>query len=195
MKKDSAPRLVKLSDHGIRSWNYYWHFRHELKMTEAELRIVGVEGDTLYVRPELIEPLKEADKRFRKHSFELVVKDAYRSPELYALAYRKRQARWGRKATDRLYNMKDMPHRSGLVVDVSLVDSKNGQEVRMRDPKQDDDGAQSIGFYQDKSDAVSREYQRLQDLLIEVMLSVGFELGIKREFWHFEFPDESEPVQ
>lgn len=180
--------LVSLKQSGLRVWNYYWHFRHELKMSEDELRAAGIEGDDLFIRPELIEPLKEVDAKFRKHGYELIVKDAYRSPELYELAYRKRHARWGKKATDRLYNMKDKPHTSGLVVDVNLVDPKTGEQVRMRDPKHDDEGAQTIGYYKDKADPVSREYQRLQDLLIETMLAVGFKLGVKKEFWHFEYP-------
>ncbi|HEY8108846.1 MAG TPA: M15 family metallopeptidase [Patescibacteria group bacterium] len=186
----TPPKLVSLRGSGLRVWNYYWHFRHELKMSEDELREVGIEGDDLFIRPEVIGPLKEADAKFREHGYELIVKDAYRSPELYELAYRRRHAVYGQAATDRLYNMRDRPHMSGLVVDVNLVDPETGEQVKMRNPKHDDEGAQTIGFYKGKQDPVSREYERLQDLLIEVMLSVGFKLGVKREFWHFEYPVE-----
>lgn len=192
MTKDVAkpPQLVSVRESGIRCWNYYWHFRHELKMSEDELREVGIEGDELFVRPELAEPLKEADRKFREHGYELIVKDAYRSPELYELAYRKRHAVYGKTATERLYNMKDKPHLSGRAIDVNLVDPRTGEQVKMRDPKHDDDGAQTIGYYKDKGDATSKEFQRLQDLLIDTMLSIGFRLGKKREFWHFEYPVE-----
>ncbi len=186
-KKSRRPTsLVSVRKAGLRQINYYWTKQEELSITAEELSAAGVDGNDTYLRLEVIEPLKTANKKLKKHGFELIVKDGYRSPELYHLAHRKRTARWGKEATERLLNMERMPHASGLVVDVNLVDLQTGKEVKMRDPKDDDQGAQFIGFYKDRTDVRSQEFERRQDLLIGTMLSVGFELGVKREFWHFE---------
>ena len=79
-----------------------------------------------------------------------------------------------------------MPHATGLAVDIGLLDLKTGKELMMRN-KDDDPEAYLIDYYRNKKDSQSAEFQRLQDILISTMTSVGFSVGEKGEFWHFEW--------
>lgn len=183
---NEKPILVSLLDYGLKGINFYWTRKDRFNLSEAELNSAGVFNDHAYVDEVIIFPLKEANNIFAKHGYELLIKDAYRSPELYKLIQQKRYEIHGKEHTDKLLNLETMPHSTGRVVDVSLVDIKSGEELMFRDSA-DDPEAWFVDFYRDKADERSREFQRLQDLLIETMLSVGFKLGSKREFWHFEF--------
>lgn len=178
-------RLVSTSTHGIKGLNYYWSRRERYKITEDELHAAGVEDGDAYVAEELIPHLLSANEKLVPHGFELIVKDGYRPPAMYALIQRKRYETRGKEETDLLLNMETMPHASGYVVDVNLVRLDTGAELMLRDSK-DDPGAFFIDFYKDKEDAQSMEFQRLQSLLIATMQSCGFLIGVKREFWHFE---------
>ncbi len=183
--------LVKLSDYGIKGENYYWSRRERYNLTEQELHTVGVFDGGAYVDENIIFPLQKANEIFNAMGYELIVKDAHRSPDLYKLVQAKRYILHGKELTDKLLNVVTMPHSSGRTVDVSLLDLKNGQEVRMRNSEDDPNGGYLIDYYKGRSDLASREFQRVQELLREVMLSVGFQLGIKKEFWHFEYPLKS----
>jgi D-alanyl-D-alanine dipeptidase len=179
-------RLVNLADFGIRGMNYYWVRRANFNVSEEELRSVGVTGNIVQVDVKLISKLKAANRLFRKHGYEIIVKDGYRIPELYKLIQKKRYENDGKEITDRTLNAISMPHATGLVVDINLVSLDTGKEVKLWDKADWPEGS-FIGFYQYKKDAQSRRYQKLQDLLIKTMLKLGFKLGSKKEFWHFEY--------
>ena len=158
-------------------------------MKGEELATARVTDEHAYVDESLIQPLKNAQSKFAEKGYELIVKDAYRSPELYFLIQKKRYELRGKYETDKLLNMETMPHLTGKAIDVNLIDLKTGLGVKMRNP-QEDPVAFFIDFYKDKNDKISQEYQRLQQLLVSVMLSVGFQLGSKSEFWYFEYHKE-----
>ncbi len=139
-------KLVNLSDYGIKSINYYWDRREKFDLTEEELRSIGVTGNSAQVDEKLIPKLKEANKIFKKSGYELIVKDGYRSPELYLLVQRKRYEIDGKENTDKTLNTDRMAHSTGLVVDINLVDLKTGQEVEAWDKKDWPDGV-FIDFY------------------------------------------------
>ncbi len=178
--------LVNLSDYDIKGINYYWERRKNFDLSEAELKKVGVVGNNAQVDEKLIPKLKEANKIFKKCGYEIIVKDAYRSPELYKLVQKKRYENDGKKVTDRTFSNTRMPHSSGLAVDINLIDLKTRQEVEMWDKTDWPDGI-FINYYRENKDAKSKEYQRLQDLLVENMLKLGFKLGKRKEFHHFEY--------
>ena len=75
-------------------------------------------------------------------------------------------------------NIAEMPHASGLVVDVCPWDQILDKQIYTR---KGDDGntAFFINFYRDKEDALSKQYQELQDFLIVTMLEKVFRLGGK----------------
>lgn len=181
-------KLVSTADYGIKGFNHYWTKRDFYNMTEVELNAAGVTNGNAYVDESLIPLLQQVNEVLKPQGYGIIVKDGYRSPELYKLIQTKRYEMFGKEQTDRILNTITMPHSNGRTVDVSLSDIKTGEEVPMRNKKDDPDNF-FIDFYRHKEDSESKEYQRLQDLLIKTMLSVGFKLGTKNEFWHFEIPN------
>ena len=87
--------------------------------------------------------------------------------------------------------MEKMPHANGLTIDVNLIDLSTGEEVKMRNPEQDPP-AFFVDFYRNSTNPQEQEFQKLQDILVQGMLSAGFVLGSKKEFWHFEYPLKGE---
>lgn len=179
-------KLVNVADYGIKGINYYWDRKDKFNLSEDELRSVGVNGNYAQVDEVLIPLLKKANESFATYGYELIVKDGYRSEEQYQLVKEKRYAKDGQENTDKTFNPVRMPHGTGRVVDINLVDLKTGEEVETWDKKDWPDGV-FVDFYKDKTDEPSQEYQRLQTIILETMLGLGFKLGIKNEFWHFEY--------
>lgn len=178
-------KLVATADYGVKGVNHYWDKRDFYGMSEQELNDAGVHDNKAYVDESLIPLLNKANEVLRPKGYEVIIKDAYRSPELYRLIRDKRYIMFGKEQTDKILNMTDMPHSNGRTIDVSLVEIKTGNEVPMRN-KKDDPHNFFINYYKDRKDAESVEYQRLQDLLVNALLPLGFMLGSKNEFWHFE---------
>ncbi|MDO8507228.1 MAG: hypothetical protein Q7S53_01530 [bacterium] len=179
-------RLVNLSDFGIKSINYYWERRKNFNLSEAELFEVGITGNEAQVDERLIPKLKEANEIFKKYGYEIIIKDAYRSPELYRLVQKKRYENDGKEITDRTLNAVTMPHATGLAVDINLIKLSDGEEVEMWDKADWPEGI-FVDYYRDRKDTKSQEYQGLQDLLVDNMLGLGFRIGSKKEFHHFEY--------
>jgi D-alanyl-D-alanine dipeptidase len=177
--------LVYLQDYDIKGINYYWARRELFKLSVEELHSVGVFDERPQLDASVIKNLQAANKALKNHGYELFIKDAYRSPELYNLVFAKRSIQFGKDQTSRIFNLTDMPHASGTTLDASLLDLDTSQEIDMRN-KADDPEAYFIDFYKDKPDLTSQEYQRLQVLLRTTMLEAGFRLGTKNEYWHFE---------
>jgi len=182
------PQFVNVGNYGIKGFSYYWTRRKRLNITEDELRTAGVHDGHAYVRKEIVRPLRLANKTLKLFGYKMVVKDGLRPPAAYELAQRKLYASRGQELTDATLNMEKMPHASGLVVDIGLIDLATGKEVWLRKGADDKLGAWRIGYYAGKDDAESVEFQRLQTILIGAMISAGFVLGSKGEFWHFEYP-------
>lgn len=178
-------KLVKLADYKIEGYNYHVVSASLFKITQKELHAIGITEAAAYVDEKLIEPLQKANQLLKQHSYKLLVKDGYRSTELYELAAKKRRAHHSAKQTKQLMNLKNMPHATGLAVDVGLISLKNGHEVTLRNFRDGLD-AKFIGYYHNRRGRQSREYQRRQDLLHKVMKRAGFKLGVKNEIWHFE---------
>lgn len=179
--------FVNVGDFGIEGVNYYWTRRDRLNISEEELHEAGVHDEHAYVRHELIEPLLRADKSLRTWGYRMIVKDALRPHAAYELAQKKLYEKQGKELTDAMLNMVKMPHASGLAVDISLISLETSQEVWLRNGNHDKDGGWRIGYYMGRDDPASLEYQRLQTILIGTMISAGFVLGSKNEFWHFEY--------
>lgn len=183
--------LVFLDDHGLRGSNFYWHKAEAYGLSQEELTDVGVTDGRVKIHKNLVEPLKQVNRDFlQKLGYSLHVKEGYRSPGLYRLVYDKRVQTFGQEMTDRLLNIKDMPHATGLSVDVALWDDTSNREVFMRDGK-DDPEALFIDFYKDKTDEKSVYYQNLQERVVDIMQTNGFRLGKRREYFHFNYqPDQ-----
>lgn len=182
------PNLVDITKYGLAGQNFYFSRRHDYNLSLAELESVGVIDNHPWLDHDLIPPLQEANRIFAVRNYELFIKDAYRSAELYRLVRDKRYAIHGRKSTDATLNAERMIHASGRALDIALVDKKTGQEVEMR-RREDGIEAFFVDFYKNKPDSRSQHYQQLQVYLRETMLGLGFVLGSLKEYWHFELPD------
>jgi D-alanyl-D-alanine dipeptidase len=182
--------LVHIDQVGLLGTDFYWH-KHEAKGITKEEILSVLSDDRVLVHRDIINPLIEADKKFQERGLRLYIKEGYRSKDLYELIYRKRVEKFGQEETDSILNMKDMPHASGRTVDIAFWDEKNNKEVYLR---KGEDGIPALfaDFYKGKDDAESREYQELQEFLISTMQDLGFRLGVKREYFHFDYkPDIS----
>lgn len=180
----SELNLVDIRSFGIEGINFYWANRERYNISLEELEAAGVIDDGVYLDASLVEPLKKVNEILKPQGYKIFVKDAYRSPELYRLAFDKRSQMEGGNTF--LLNMERMPHSWGKVVDVTLADLVTGQELKMRDNKLDPDGGYKFGYYADKKDPESLEYHILQKIMMDAMFAAGFTLGLKEEFWHFE---------
>jgi len=177
--------LVKSTDYGIKGVNYYWTRRERYNLTEAELIAAGLANGDAYIDEGLVEALQHANSEFKKLGYEIIIKDGYRSPEVYKLVQAKRYAQQGKEVVDSFLNVERAIHATGRAVDISLLNLKTGQELYFRDGK-DDPEAFFIDYYKDRTDDAGREFQRRQDMLITIMADCGFVLGTKKEYWHFE---------
>lgn len=182
--------LVYIDEYGLLGTNFYWHKYEAKGMTKEDILSAGLTSDRVQVHKDIIEKLAQADKEFQSRGYKAYLKEGYRSKSLYEIIYKRRVEKFGKEETDRLLNMEGMPHAKGLSVDIALWDPVEDKEVYMR---KGEDGVDAlfINFYKDKEDELSKKYQELQDWVIETMLDLGFRIGTKREYFHFDYrPDE-----
>ncbi len=178
--------LVSIRDHNLLGSNFYWHKFANHGLTKEDIISAGVVDDQVYVHKDLIPQLLAVDKQLQLRGWRLYVKEGYRSKKLYEIVYERRVAKYGKAETDNLFNMDAMPHASGTSVDVAIWDEKTNQEVFLR---RSEDGAPAlyIDYYKVKEDPDAKKYQELQEYLIGLMLDHGFQIGTKKEYFHFDY--------
>jgi len=184
-----APTLVCAQRWGIPGANYYFANRERWTISLDELADVGIMDEYSYVHPDLIMPLTKVMNTLMHHGYGMTLEDAYRSPETYALVRSKVAAQKGEEFVRRLFSFDTLPHATGRAVDVALVDLKTGKKVWLRNDGRDGIEASFVGFYRDRQDPESRNYQARQDILHDAMREAGFVFGTKLETWHFELPE------
>ncbi len=188
----NTPSLVYIDDYGLIGSNFYWYKYESKGLTKEDIQAAGLTSDRVQVDTALIEPLQKVEYGLRPFGYRLYIKEGYRSRSLYEVVYKRRVEKFGKAETDSLLNMNDMPHAHGRSVDVALWDIAKDKEVYLRSGD-DGTGALFIHFYKDKQGEEARRYQELQDLLITHMMTQGFRLGTKREYFHFDFRPEMLP--
>ena len=176
--------LVRSDDFGITSRHYYYLERDRYDLSLEDLASVGITDGNCRIGRVLIPTLIKAQSQFRSLGYDLIIKDGYRSPELYRLVYGKRVARYGKEHTDSLLNIDRMIHAKGNVVDIDLT-PLDGSKMMLR-AAADGVPAHFYGFYKKKSDSHSIVYQSNQDMMKTVMFGFGYEFGSLIEYWHFE---------
>lgn len=181
--------FVYIDEYGLLGSNFYRANRHKTDATDEELRAVGLTDSRVRVHKDIVNILVDIDKKFQEKGYRLYIKEGYRSKKLYELVYKKRVERFGKERTDRLINMKDMPHSTGKTVDVALWDPKENKEIFLRNGADGDD-AYFINFYKNKKDEQSRRFQELQDFVINTLQDYGFRVGVKGEYFHFNYRPE-----
>jgi D-alanyl-D-alanine dipeptidase len=181
-----ANELIPIGQYGLLGSSFYWNRYADYGLTREDLISVGMRDDQIYVSPEIIPVLLKIDKELQSRGWRLYLKEGYRSKELYKLLYERRVAKYGQEMTDKLLNIKDMKHSSGLSVDVTIWDTVKNQEIHLR---RSGDGPESllIDFYKDSTDPEGQRCQELQKYLIETMIKHGFKLGERKEYFHFDY--------
>lgn len=191
MAKDNRNNnFVYIDDHGLLGSNFYWRKGIETGITKDDLARVGLVDERVLVHEDIIESLKKADDVLHAKSFRLYISEGYRSKELYRFINEKIEAKMGKHETARILNMKDMPHSSGKSVDVSLWDENKNNFTPLRNKKHGFD-AYFVDYYKNSESEEEKEYQRLQEMIINLMQDCGFRLGTKREYFHFNYEPNS----
>jgi D-alanyl-D-alanine dipeptidase len=183
--------LVSIKNYDLLGSNFYWNKYAVHGLTKEDILEAGIVDDQVYVSEEIIPALLAVDKELQKNGWRLYVKEGYRSPAVYEIVYKRRVAKYGKEATDRLINMNDMPHASGKTVDVAIWDAVQNIEVWQRGAEE---GIENlfINFYRNSETLEGKRFQELQDYLIGLMQENGFRLGSKGEYFHFDFKPETE---
>ncbi len=183
--------MHKLSDY-FRCVNYYaGESGRDLRnldgspLTDNDLkRLFIAEINEIYVSPLLIPKLVMVKEAFRTHNIGLVIKDGFRSLELYKMIIemrrRKGQQVEGIISTDRF------PHATGLAVDVTLFDLRTGKDIWNRDEVKDGQGSRFLNFYQSATDEIGRNFHRIQTLMKEIFGRSDMVAGQLNEVWHWE---------
>ncbi len=183
--------FVYIDDYGLKGINFYWQNYEAKGLSKEDVLAAGVTSARVQVHKDIIQPLLEVNNIFQDRGYELFIKEGYRSKALYEIMYQRRCEKFGKEETDRLINMKDMPHANGKTVDIALWDPKTNTEVYQRRGEDGIDGC-FINFYKDKSGVDEKRCQELQDFTIKTMQSQGFRLGKKKEYFHFDYKPETE---
>ena len=177
--------LVRLDQHGLDGSNYYWVNRKRLGYSDEELIAVGMSSPYVLVDRGIIQPLNDVNLSLKSSGRSLFIKEGYRSPALYRLAYERYAQKHGKARADRLFNLSDMPHATGLSVDVVVLDASE-QPIYYRDGDDDPEGC-FVDFYKSRTDDKGKAFHQHQVELITLMQENGFRLGKKREYWHFDY--------
>jgi D-alanyl-D-alanine dipeptidase len=177
-------KLVYIDEYGLLGSNFYWNKHKANGISKQEIKRLGVSNDRVLVHADIVFPLILADRKFQRKGYRLYIKEGFRSRKLYQLVYDRRVKKFGKEDTDKVLNMADMPHATGKSVDIALINKYSGKEVPMRNWKDGTD-ALFIHFYKNKKQG--RVYEELQEYIITAMLKLGFRLGKKREYFHFNY--------
>ena len=179
-------QLVYINDFNLLGSNFYWH-KYEVKgLSKDDITAAGLINERVQVHSDIIRQLIAIDAEQQDMGYRLYIKEGYRSRALYEIIYKRRVEKFGQEETDRILNMRDMPHSSGLSVDVALWNMDTNTEVYLRNGEDGTD-ALFVDFYKGKEDEGSTHYQILQEKLINPMQVHGFRLGTKREYFHFDY--------
>lgn len=164
-------------------------------------RVDGYEEPTALLTREAAAALKEVSDEMIQRGYRLKIWDAYR-PQMAVDHF----VRWGENVSDTLtkryfypYLDKDVVfdqgyiarrsgHSRGSVVDLTLVDMKDGRDIDM-----------GYGFdwfggesHPDYTEGITKEQYENRMMLRDVMVRHGFK-PISEEWWHFVLKDEPYP--
>lgn len=181
--------LVYIDEYGLLGSNFYYQKGKKIGMTKEQLEKVELFDDRVLVHKDIIKPLLEVDKIFQKQGYRIYITEGYRSKKLYHLINEKMKEELGEEGTKKILNMKDMPHSTGKSVDISLHNQKTKSQALTKNPK-DGIKAYFINYYKDSQKEEEKEYYKLQQLMIKTMIDNGFELGTRKEYFHFNYADK-----
>ena len=187
--------LVNLSDYNIKSINFYFEKHKQYNITLQELADIGIVDNICRVNKKVAIALVEINKDLKNNWYEIYVKDAYRSQELYNLVYKKRIELHGKENVDKIFKPVRAIHSTGNAIDVSLINIASWNEIMMRNDYNIDETKKTneeiiASFYgdafKDSLNPEEMEFHHRRSLLRDIMYKHWF-IGIDHEYRHFEY--------
>lgn len=185
-------KLVNISDYWIR-WKLYYVQANNLQkynISTEDLVDIGVYNDDVFVAEEVAIKLVGINNSLSEEWLELVVKDWYRSSELYELVYRKRCEIFGKEDTDKILNMDRKIHATWYAIDISIAliwwddlptkFGSHGDKAKYGQEQYD------LNFFKNSSDPEEQEMHNNRMKLYDLMINHGFVLWTLKEYWHYE---------
>lgn len=186
--------LVNISEYGISGKLYYVQANNLTKynITSEDLATIGIFNDDVFVAEEVALKLVKINKVLSLKWLELVIKDGYRSSELYELVYNKRCEIYWKDDTDKIFNMDRKIHATGYAIDVIIaikwwndIPTKFGSHGDMAKYGQEQ---YELNFFKNSSNPEEQEMHNNRMKLYTLMTSHGFTLWTLNEYWHYELP-------
>lgn len=186
--------LVNIKDYDIRGKLYYVQPNNLVKydINIEDLEKIGVYNDDVFIEKEVAIKLVEINNLLRKEWLKLVVKDWYRSSELYELAYKGLCKMHWILDTNKILTMERKIHATWRAIDVSIAFvgwddivmkfGSHGDKVKYWIEQYD------INFFIDSQDPEEQEMHNNRMKLYNLMNNCWFVLWSKCEYWHYELP-------
>lgn len=180
--------LVPIHDYWLEWKNRYWVNASAFNISYIELELIWILDDIAYLTKECCQKLQDINAELYKSWLKVIVKDAYRSKELYDLVYQKRITKFWKEETDKILNTRTYPHATGNTVDVALVSIIDNKPLRMYIPienREQQVASRALHYYEDSDNDDEIEIHKNRMLLKDIMNKYWFE-WIAHEYWHFD---------
>lgn len=150
------------------------------------------DGTECWLKIEVAKKLLQAQQRFAKDGYGIIVYDAYRPycitkkiNKIFGLFLKEKsgefKAEWfGTLGQEWFLAQHASTHNYGIAVDISLKDIRTGNELKMPSPIHTLDKRSAYDYWQSKSGEATSNAMYLR----EIMKSVGF-TPLRSEWWHF----------
>lgn len=187
--------LVSLADYNIKSINFYFEKHEQYNISLQELEEINIIDNICRANKSVALALVSINQELFTLWYEIYVKDAYRSQELYDLVYKKRIELHGKENVDKIFKPVRAIHSTGNAIDVTLIDINSWKEVIMRNDYNENGTKKTHeeiikSFYgdvfQDSNIPEEIEFHNKRMLLKDIMIKYWF-IGIDHEYRHFEY--------
>lgn len=122
--------LENIKKHWIKWENYYFKNAKNIWINESEFDNLLISKE-VFVSNEIIKNIIKINQELNIHWLELLIKEWFRSKQTYEIAYKLRVKKWWKENTNKLLNMKEMPHSTWKSIDCSLIDLTFWEEIKL----------------------------------------------------------------
>ena len=180
--------LVPIENYWLEGKNWYWENATKFGITARELELLDILDERAYLTEYACLQLQKIDRELRTIWLRLVIKDAYRSKELYELIYHKRVAALGKEDTDKILNTKgDYPHSTWNTVDVTIVSTSDKKPLQFYLPIENRElqvASRATDYYEKGDSEEEKLVHHNRMILKDIMQKYWFE-WIAHEYRHF----------
>lgn len=182
--------LKDVSTYWLKWNNRYFINAEKFNITHEELAKVWVVNDRAYLNSVVCEQLVKINKELENYNLEIIVKDAYRSEELYELIIKKRKQKEGEDFVSKIFNTKlDFPHASGNTLDVAFINKDDWKQIKcFKDVENIEERrrSRSVLYCENSNDPEEIEIHKNRIFMRDVMNRYWF-IWIDHEYRHFNY--------